>query len=448
MGFAKFEQMITHLMNLEWDSLPSQVIERAKWIIYDTTLVMLYGLALEESQQFIAQNGSASSGEGKNIFIPYANKYFTPYDACLLLGTAVVNGEMDEGSQFAKGHPAAHILPVLFVKSQLQPVSSQDFIRSFIIAYEIATRLGYASHMRDDMHPHGTWGIVGGAVGSALLAGESKQHVIAAACLAGSLPLATSWEAAVGGYPVRNLYTGLGNAIAYETGKLIKSGFSSDLTVVEHVWSQILSDACQSELFVEKMDEKFYTLINYFKLYPACRFSHSSIEAFRSIEGIEHIQPADIDRIVVGTYSLAARLNGKTPDNLLAAKFSVPFLLSASINGYTLFEADSSKLLFHEGIRETAGKIDVIPNEEMSRQLPHKRPASVTVYLNGGKQRLEGYVDNPVDAFQSEKSFAMLLEKHRQLALRIDLSKQMNDFRSALFSNESLLMKEIWSKLC
>ena len=102
------------------------------------------------------------------------NKWAERSDAALIHGLAGTTLEMDEGNQFAKGHPAMHVFPALISAAQSEllpsPVSGKDFITAFVIGYDVGARIGLSSQLRSSMHPHGTWGVVGAssAIGSLL----------------------------------------------------------------------------------------------------------------------------------------------------------------------------------------------------------------------------------------------------------------------------------------
>ena len=56
--------------------------------------------------------------------------------ASFINGTAGTVLEMDEGSQFARGHPGMHVFPALLAAAQIQPISEKEFLTAFIVGYE------------------------------------------------------------------------------------------------------------------------------------------------------------------------------------------------------------------------------------------------------------------------------------------------------------------------
>ena len=88
---------------------------------------------------------------GTNLKSDYLN-------AAFINGTAGTFLEMDEGNQFARGHPAIHVLPAILSISSKKNNNYKEFLEAFIIGYDVAARIGLACNLNLNMHPHGTWG--------------------------------------------------------------------------------------------------------------------------------------------------------------------------------------------------------------------------------------------------------------------------------------------------
>lgn len=368
-------------------------LERARWAITDTMFAAWSGLQAPELESLAQLAVSRSGGGEQGIPLFRADRIVSPYDYALLSGTAIVSRELDEGNQFAKGHPSAHVLAPALAAGWSHRTSGKQLLEAFALAYEIAARLAFASNMRDEMHPHGTWGIVGGTVAAGLLGGRSEDDIIEAALIAAALPLATSWQAAVTGMTARNLYAGIGSRTALEALDYQACGFKSSNHVAGDVWSSLMSVRADASKLTEHLGDPPLIERNYFKLYPSCRFSHSAIDAMEGVlaEGLPDVR--QIERIVVETYSLAARLDDLDPRNELAARFSIPFLLAVVAHGADLFELEQPHILEDTSIRELAARIVVREAQDLTARLPALRSARVTLELSGGVRRQYEAVD-------------------------------------------------------
>lgn len=407
--------MLDELLDKRIEDIPLQTQERATWMVADTLFAACFGFASPELQGYLARVGVLQKDEQHPIPLVGTGLYTTREHAAMLYGTAIVNNELDEGNQFAKGHPAAHMLAPILITAWEQKATGQEIIRAFVIGYEVASRLAFASNMNDDMHPHGTWGNVGGAVAAGLLMKKDKQAIREAALLAASLPVATSWEAAVTGMTVRNLYTGVGSFLALQAWTFQEAGFDSSEHVVDHLWGSILSKGINYDLFEANLWAPPLLDKNYFKLYPSCRFSHSAIDALLTLLQEKSFEASQIAAVKVETYSLAARLNDPDPANSLSAKFSIPFLLSAIIHGHSLYDSFAGEIFTDSSVRSLAKRMEVLEDAEMTAMLPVKRAARVTVMDQDGSTHsvyvdaASGNYDQPFPREELLRKFSSML---------------------------------------
>jgi 2-methylcitrate dehydratase PrpD len=414
LSITNFTEMLESLLGLKWEDIPQSTIQRAKWMIADTLFSSWYGAHSPELQMYIQGVGSLQRDSINTIPIVGTRYYTTPSHSAIIHGTAIVCNELDEGNQFAKGHPAAHIFAPAFISAVENEVSGQEFIHAFIIGYEVAARLAYASNMKDDMHPHGTWGIVGGTVASGILLKKNRKDILESVLLASTFPIATSWEAAVTGMTARNLYTGLGSLHAIQALQFQSYGFQSSTGVVDHLWGSIMSKGIDYDLFLKDLWSPPLMEMNYFKLYPSCRFTHSAIDALLNNLQEKRIDISEISSGLVETYSLAARLNNPDPQNALAAKFSIPYALSVLLHGNSLFESDKEPVFSDPSIRHLAKKIMVKEDPGMTALLPNKRAARVTLKMKNGRQE-STFVEDASGAFNKPLLESRLVEKFRNM---------------------------------
>ncbi|MFJ5788908.1 MmgE/PrpD family protein [Lysinibacillus sp. NPDC093197] len=430
MSIQHFEDALKHLLQVDWDMLPAKTKERVEWIYLDTFMVAAYGMqaATEVSQLIIEQP------EGN---IPLVGQALArqPHDFLVLTGTAIVSFELDEGNQFAKGHPAAHIFGPLYVAAYEENNLGKDVLRAFMIGYEISARLGNASKLDDNAHPHGTWGIVGGAVAAAILKGFTDDEIIEVAKLAATFPLVTSWQAAIQGRTARNLYVGLANQISYQMLGFMKAGFSSHLSVVDHVWGHLLPVSIDYSLFNQKEDEPYLIDQNYFKLYPTCRFTHSAIDAARGCLEQLSSSTAAITKVEVSTYSLAARLTNKDPETVLASKFSIPYAVAAVLLNKSLYT--HYQVNVDDEVRALIEKIEVTEDVELTGMLPTSRPSKIKITLADNHVIEETALDGkgnfkePLPKLELQLKYTELFEKNSMSNVQkfVDTVQQLEKFR-------------------
>ena len=406
-----------------FSQLDSQVAERSKLIFSDTIGAILGGIVEPEVRAFLKIRAGQKSKDRK-VKIIGLNKWAEQSDASLIHGIAGTTLEMDEGNQFAKGHPAIHVLPALVsvVQSRLLPqnISGQEFLNAFVIGYDVGARIGLASQLNPHMHPHGTWGVIGAASAIGVLLKFGHREHMQLMNISSSLTTASSRKTMLQGGTVRNVYAGLSNQMAHLAIDLIQSGFTGEVDGIGSIFGNVVSENLNDNLLLEKLGQRFEVMRNYFKLHACCRFNHAALDCLHDLMR-DHQELSNIEQISfidVESYNLAAELNDPRPQNMLAAKFSVPFALATTLvnkNSQVLsFAGDALK---NEKTMALSKKVSVKEISSMTEMLPEFRPAKVTIGMKSGKVFRHSVKTNKGD-WQSPYSADELENKFHSLANR------------------------------
>ena len=196
----KFANFIEKSADIE---IPNATLHSAKLIVADCLGAIVGGMAEPEIRML-------AESKGDNVFeILDETKKVTDETISFLFGMAGTVLEMDEGHQFAKGHPGMHIFPALLAAARNREFSGEEFLRAFIIGYDVGARIGLASNLNPNMHPHGTWGGLGAAAGLAVMSKMNAREASEYLNIVSSLTLATSRKTMLEGATVRNclIYT-------------------------------------------------------------------------------------------------------------------------------------------------------------------------------------------------------------------------------------------------
>lgn len=399
------DKMIDEIMNQK--DFSEETKQKAEAVIIDTLIAVLYGLKTENEVQNLIHEKHSSFG----VALPGVKKTLNNRDALIAIGTAAVANELDEGNTFAKGHPSAHIFPAVYVTALENEYTMEKIIDAYIRGYEISVRLSSAFQMKDNMHPHGTWGNAGGAAARAILLGKKTEEVKQIVELALSLPLATNWLAAETGQTVRNLYTGYGSLLAYDAVDLAGYGFKSNDTVVSDLWSNIMGSSIAENKMLNNLMKPAMIEQNYFKVYPTCRFTHASIESAENILKNNDILYEDIKNIEIQTYNLAARCNTKNIRTRLESKFSIPYAISCIVSGLNLYD-DYEKNL--DEIGGFINKIKVVNSKDITALLPEKRAAKCVI-ITKDNEEFTAQTDNARGEFSHPFTDQELTEKYMNM---------------------------------
>lgn len=402
---------------LDYAKLDPEIKDQVGWILADTLAAIVAGSA-EPELRAIATRQSAGPHHAAQLIGLAQNS--THEAAAFINGSAGTFLEMDEGNRFSRGHPAIHVIPAALALSQERHADAAQFMAAVVVGYEVGSRFGAASQLRGAMHPHGTWGTLGAAAACARIAEMDSKGMRQTINIAASLTTATSKQTMLEGGLVRNVYAGLSNRHGLLALNLAECGFTGEHDGPSSLLGNIISESFQAAAVVDGLGQDWHVMHNYFKMHSCCRYNHGTLDAIDHMSAVEKLPAiADIDRIEVETYHLAAELNDPAPQNTLAAKFSVPFAVATRL--VTQSSALSSftwEAVRNPDILALAQKVSVSHDPAMSARLPMERPAKVTIHLKDGRQRVgQAGVNRGDDA--SPYTRAELRDKFMDLTGRI-----------------------------
>lgn len=400
------------------DQIGEAALARAALVLADCIGAIVGGAAEPDSAALRDRPHLAPPGPALLIGTRRAT---TPAAAALLNGTAGTVLEMDEGNQFAKGHPGMHVVPAaLAVAASIGGVTGRDLLAAIALGYEAAARVGIATALNPAMHPHGTWGAIGAAVAVQRLAGADAAHMRATMNMAASLGLTTSRRTMLEGGTVRNAFTGLAGQAGVFVGDMLAAGFTADQDGVGHVYGRVAGSRFAPEALTEALGERWEIARNYFKMHSCCRYNHATLDALDMILAAAPGLGADqIARVEVATYALAVELDDPAPRNVLGAKFSVPFAVASRIvTGGSGVESFTQARVDDPAIRDLAARVTATEDAAMSAALPARRPARVTLHLRDG-QVLEGATESNRGDWADPYPEAEIRAKYLSLARRL-----------------------------
>lgn len=376
-------EMIEYLSKIEWLDLTQSSIESAKLVLIDSLGAQIFGNRTKEVIDFARMCAEKSPGSyqvvGTGIHTELLN-------AAWLNGSGAVATEMDEGNQWSKGHPAAHIVPTLLTAVQgPHSLSGKQLLLALVKGYEVCSRFGRATTLLPAAHAHGTWGVAGAAASVFYLEDTSVDEVLEGLALSASFGLPTMWSAALEGALVRNSYMAHAIEMGIRIVDLVRMGYKAPNGNIQYVLGSVLGTNFDENALTVDLGNPWDIERNYFKPYAFCRYAHGPIDAFSDILEQHALQRDDIDTIDVETYSRAATLRSNDPQNVLSAKFSIPYALAVRFfTGSANHNSFADELLWNEVIRDFASKVNVTVNPELEKDYPTIMPAVVRVRTQSG----------------------------------------------------------------
>lgn len=367
----------------------SPAVRRAKECVLDLLALALGGTHTEVGRIALrSKSGSSFGGQSDSrgcsaIGLPAR---LSPGDAAGLNGLLGHALQCDDGMRKAHGHPGIAVIPAVLAAAEVSGADGPALLRGVIGGYEAFARVGAAinpEHLRLGYHPSGTVGAIAAAAGASLvLAGADLERLQNAMALAGAV---------CGGimeyshYGDMSSYLVGGNAarVGIDAALLAHEGMAGPRTVLEGKYGMAATMARGTLRAGELLDTDENgpkILDTYTKLFPACRHTHSAIEAALFLR---NELPADdeIDSVRIEVYGLAiSECDRPTVASLAGAESSLQSTVAAAlVHGDLSLENRSYERYRDERVRELSQRVVVVHEPAFDKVLPDERPARVVV---------------------------------------------------------------------
>ncbi len=401
------------IRDTRFQDLPPHVIDRCKRLIADCFAIITAGNQSDELKA-LAQGYLGDPQQGNSWVIGTRHRA-APRDAGFLNGIASTWHDFDEGSTPAFSHPGSQVIPAAVAVAQELGVSGRELLLAVVLGYELCARVGMASKMRVSVHPHGTCGVIGAAVAVAHMKGFGEARMRNVINVAATMAMATNRQAMLDEATVRNVYSGH-SALAGQTAvQLVEAGFTGQRDGIGFTYGTVIADGFDPQRMVAGLGTDWLIMQGYFKLHPAGRYAHAAIDALQAAlatvpEG--RLAAADITRIEVKAFQMAALLSGKHITTSFGAKFSIPFALATIlVHGRSGIDCFDRSAVENPAVQALTAKVDVTEEPAYTAAYPGKQLCDVVIHLHDGRavrgrcEIMKGEPDNPHRPEDVEKKF-------------------------------------------
>ena len=441
------QKLVRFLCATQFDDLPAPVVERCKLLIADCVAIITAGNQSAEMKALAAR--LLDDGATGPCWVIGTTRRAGPRDAGYLNGIASTWHDFDEGSTIAYSHPGSQTVPAAFAAAQALGVSGRELLRATVLGYEVCARIGRASKMRLEVHPHGVLGVIGSAVAIGLMQRFDEGATLELINIAATMGMATNRQAMLDEATVRNIYSGHSALAGIDAVHLAQAGFTGQRDGIGFTYSGVIADGFDPQRMIAGLGADWLITQGYFKLHPTGRYSHAAIDALHAaLAGVQgQLDVQSIRRIEVKAFRLAALLSGKRITTSFGAKFSIPFALATILvhnrSGIEPFDIDAVR---DPRVQSLVAKVDVSEDPAYTRAYPDKQLCDVIVHLDGGNalrgrcEIMKGEPGNPHRPEEIERKFYDLTipvwgdtraDKLYKALLAIDDAASMRDFGAA-----------------
>lgn len=389
---AGWEAWRKHLVDRISGVVPSVLLEddvlrrKVALVLMDDLAAMVVGSAHREIRALAGSLGPVGSPQ-ESTFVTGARG---PRDKVAAVNAAAAAwDELDEGYRPATCHGGLYTVPSVIAEAEATGRDVASVLAAVVVGYEVVTAFARALPAPKPLvlHPHATLSPIGAAAAITWLRTGSTDSVMAAVDVAATFAMAGPFSHAVTGAQARNAWPGAGAVLGFLATDLATAGLGGESTAAVDVFVDGLGhvpDAAE----IADVPETWAILDGYHKVYAACQYTHSALEAALELARgpLAGHDLAGVDEIVVATHPLAYPLDNRQPRTTLAGKFSLPHVVAAVLTtGRTDPSVFDESLLHDEAVGLLRAKVRVEPFAPLPAP-PHDRPARVTVRSADGIQ--------------------------------------------------------------
>ena len=416
------EHLSQFITTQNFQSIPAQVIERAKLHLLDT-----FGVALAGSVQINGINSLKGLShipdtEGKCHVWGSPIKLSAAY-AAMANGISSHVLDFDDTHTDSIAHGSAVLAPLVMAMAEDLQLTSEQMLAAYVVGWEVAARVGIASkgsfHQRG-FHATAVAGVFGAVSSAANLLDLSAEACAHAIGLTGSQASGVA-EYLTNSSSAKCFHAGWAAHAGLISAYLAKAGMTGPMTIFEGRYGLYvthgISENAQPQDVCSELGERWEMLRVSIKPYPCCHFAHATVDCARMLSD-EGIKPEEIESIHCIVDKIAAALicepleSKYEPKTPYAAKFSLPYLVASGIYDNNLNLASFlPEQLTRKNVLALAKKVSYRYSEPEEIPFPTYFPGSITVKLTNGKtvsKRLDinyGNPENPMKASDVERKF-------------------------------------------
>lgn len=410
----------------------AEVESLVRTYLADTVGVSLAGAADIYDKEASILSMQKSRGESRPIG---HEKTCSLSDALFVNGLSAHFLELDDGVRYGVIHPSAPLFSALIPIAIENNVKWADFLRGAVCGYETSIRIASAMqpyHYSAGYHPTATCCTLGVAVGIAVMLGWDDQTVkdtFSAACISacGSLKVLED----VSQLKPYNCAKAALNG--YMSAVMAKAGFAgpSEPLDGDTGFLKMMASSYNEEILTGGRDYLYLEKI-YQKPYASCRHTHPEIEACFKIRMKEGFAFDQIEMVNVTTYKgVIGKHDFKDIHGESSARMSIPYSVAIALaTGKAGIAEFAEPYVTDNAIIDLTQRVDIIPDEELSKLVPDKRVAIVDVLMKDGKvfsEKVEYPKGEPENPLSDEENYAKFLSMTTHAGLPEEKAKSIFD---------------------
>jgi 2-methylcitrate dehydratase PrpD len=323
-----------------FDDLPPVVVDRAKLLVLDAIGTAFASGSFEFSARALDALGSFGAGTHPVIGL---DARLDIRDAALMNGILVHGLDFDDTHLTGVVHVSASALPTALALASQRRLRGRDFLLGYVLGVEISARIGAASSggfHRAGFHATGVAGAFGCAIAAGRLQGLAPTQLRDAQGIALSLASGPMQFVEEGAWTKR-IHPGWAAAAGITAAAFARSGFVAPQFAYEGTSglyrTHLRNEDPDLAVLTKGLGDEWQLDEVAVKLFPACHFTHTCIEAAIDVVTSHQLALGDIERVVCLVHDdyvpvvCEPRQRKIAPASDYEAKFSLQFVVAAAL---------------------------------------------------------------------------------------------------------------------
>lgn len=427
------DKFLCNILSIRYEDITPSAMTKLRTCLADTISVALAGsYDLKQKEEKLLE----LLGTDGEVVTPIGfTKKSSLTNAILINGLSAHFLELDDGVRYGVIHPSAPLFAALIPVAKVYGVDWKRFALGAICGYETSIRIASALqpyHYNAGHHPTATCCTLGVAVGVAVMLGYSDEEV-KDALSAASVSAVGSLKVLEDVSQLKPYNCGKAAMMGYVSAMMAKAGFKGpdDALGGDSGFLKMMAPQYNEEILTAKNDF-FYVEKVYLKPYASCRHTHPEIEAAQTIRKKDAFDAHDVSEVHVLTYKgVLGKHDGNDIYGESSARMSIPYSIAISLLTGKAGIAEFAEPFVNDAfVLDLTKRIVIEGDEELSKLVPDKRAAIVTVKMKDGKmysERVDYPKGEPENPLEGEELYAKFASMTTHAGLSVNKSKEVFD---------------------
>ena len=398
-------RLSTYMSEASNRSLPDDVIEKTKHHVLDTIAAMVSGSQLPPGHA--ALKFAKNYGGDRVATVVCSNVLSGPIEAALVNAVLAHSDETDDSHSASGTHPGCSVIPATLAVGEQFGIGGTRFLRAVALGYDVGARVTLTLGGPDfQTETHRSTHSIGGLFCSAAAAGCAAS--LNAQQMRWLLDYASQQAAGTGAWQrdtdhIQKAFIFAGGPArgGVTSALLVQSGWTAVDDIMSGADNFLLANAPKADPagLIDKLGERYEVVQTNIKRWTVGSPIQASLDALETLQKRHSFNADQVQQVIarVATREASVVNNREMPDICLQHLVAV-MIIDKTVS----FAAAHDKPRMQDPtVLKLRAKVQLIPDEELERQLP-RRDAIVEVTLNDGTKLTEhvtavrGTTDNPM----------------------------------------------------